>query len=55
MTISKEELNLLGERMNSVHCLVQKLENGIELEQDEYLLIYESLEIAREYFQSLEV
>ena len=46
-------LNLMAEQMNNIHCLIQELENGIELQEDEYQFIYEYLEIAREYFYNL--
>ena len=46
-------LNLMAEQMNNIHCLIQDLENGIEITEGDYQFIYRYLEIAREYFYNL--
>tara|TARA_A100001037_G_C14975723_1_gene555808 strand:+ start:599 stop:838 length:240 start_codon:yes stop_codon:yes gene_type:complete len=46
-------LNLMAEQMNNIHCLIQELENGVEITEVDYQFIYRYLEIAREYFYNL--
>ena len=43
----------MAEQMNNIHCLIQELENGIEITEGDYQFIYRYLEIAREYFYNL--
>ena len=45
----------MAQWLNSIHCMIQELENGVELPEDEYIFIYECLEVAREYFENLEI
>ena len=48
-TNKRKELSILA---NSVHCLIQELENGFRIGESDYMLIYEYLEITREYFEN---
>ena len=45
----------LGDIANSVHCLIQELENGNEIKQDDWNMIYYFLETSREDYNQEDI